>query len=473
MAFRELCCRSGGSNLNAGTKAGDSVVPGVTADYATTNGNWNGTSVFTPTDGSTPASTINPGDFVSVFLDGATVGVYIAQVASVAVGINGAITLSTTVKAGTPPASGATGRSLRCGGALKGPNGAEDFPVDLATLHTLGVVASQGLRINFMNDATYSITAVIAPSSPAAGVFLSGFSSAYGDDGLATIDGGTAGASYQLLNNTVAWWVTNFILQNNGATGNAHGCGTGFFRRVCVNSVRGCGWLSPSGLEECEGYACNQSNTVNFGAVQLGTINLVRCIFHDNPGSNNSGIVVAGSTAAPTFIQTIFDTNQVHIRIPNNGGQLNMIGCDFYNSASHSLIVTRNAAFMLNIDNSNFVLSGGYFIDASGMTGNLHGHLINCGFGSGTKGATSGQYTGLQSVRDIDPLTYDADVTPWADPDNGDFQIVLPAAKASGRGSFLQTAAGYAGAIGYPARGAAQPQASGGGGRRRQLRMVC
>jgi hypothetical protein len=66
-------------------------------------------------------------------------------------------------------------------------------------------------------------------------------------------------------------------------------------------------------------------------------------------------------------------------------------------------------------------------------------------------------------------VTYANDVTPWTDPANGDFRISLAAAKGAGRGTYTQTAASYAGTVGYPDIGAAQ---STGGGGSSSSRMV-
>src|SRR4051812_29003552 len=115
MAFTEFYCQTTGSNVNAGSTTNNS------AAYTATNGNWDGTSLYVPTDGSTPASSVNVGDFASVYIDGATLAVYVARVTVVAAGVNGTITLSTTAVAGTAPTSSATARTIKVGGAWAGP----------------------------------------------------------------------------------------------------------------------------------------------------------------------------------------------------------------------------------------------------------------------------------------------------------------------------------------------------------------
>src|ERR1051326_728440 len=117
MAYTEFYCNaSTGSNTNGGSSTG-----GV--KYNSTNGNWNGSTTFTPTDGSTPANTVSVGDFASIYLDGATQAVRISRVTNVAAGVNGVITVSNSAGSGTNPTSGATGRSIKVGGEWAGPNG--------------------------------------------------------------------------------------------------------------------------------------------------------------------------------------------------------------------------------------------------------------------------------------------------------------------------------------------------------------
>ncbi len=88
---------------------------------------------------------------------------------------------------------------------------------------------------------------------------------------------------------------------------------------------------------------------------------------------------------------------------------------------------------------------------------------MNCGYGAGTQANTSGATNGTGDLDVGGAVTYASDATPWADPANGDFRISLAAAKGAGRGAFTQTAASYAGTVGYPDIGAAQSAASGGG----------
>jgi hypothetical protein len=111
MAFTEFYCdASAGANVNAGDLTANGVV-------TSTNGDWGNATAnrFTAASG-TPFSGVSVGDFASVYLDGATIAVYIARVTAVNGG-GASLDLSTTAISGTAPATGATGRSCTTGGA--------------------------------------------------------------------------------------------------------------------------------------------------------------------------------------------------------------------------------------------------------------------------------------------------------------------------------------------------------------------
>lgn len=454
MAFTELYAQTTGSNLNSGSTTADAAV------YTCTNSNWDGTSVFTPTDGTTPASTVSVGDFASVYLDAATVAVYVARVTVVAAGVNGAITLSTTAKSGTAPATGATGRTIKVGGAWKGPNAAVAHPFGFVQ-STMTNAAGDFPRINIKNGTTYSITAAMTHAN-AGPIRWQGYTSAAGDGGKAIIDGGTSGASYSLLTNSVSNVdYEDIIFQNNGASGSAAGltisAAENTLRRVVVNSVRGVGFqcnAAVSILVECEAYACNQSNTASLAGFNMPTAGTmaIRCISHDNAGSNSAGFILG---SAVTCISCIADTNGGIGFSVTSVVTASMIGCDSYNNTSDGIRLGNTTAASFYIENCNPVKNGGWGINGSGA-GTRNGLIVNCAFGVGTQVNTSGTTTGLSAMVETGSVSYATGVTPWVDPANGDFRINLAAARGAGRGTFTQTAASYAGTIAYPDIGAGQ-----------------
>lgn len=456
MAFTEFYCRSGGSNLNGG-RLSTGAEPSTTAAYTCTNSNWDGTSVFTPTDGSTPASSVTVGDFASVYLDAATVAVYIARVTAVGSGVNGTITLSTTAKSGTAPTSNATGRTIKVGGAWKGPNGASGFPFGFVTQAQMNS-SSDPVRVNFKNDAQYNITAAIT-ANVAGPLVFQGYTTSPGDLGKATIDGGTTGASYVLLTNSQKGVIFyDFVFANNGATGSADGIVMSndrmFVVRCVVHDVRGNGINTLGVVTESEVYGANQSNTASFGGININQGYVSRCFVHDCAGSNGNGLVISAGATTVIIKDSVFESNGGHgITTPNTS--ILVSRCDFYNNAGSGMHLNPASIHPLAIENCNFVKNGVYGINSTQPQITI-GNIQNCGYGSGTQANTSGNV--LSTIRAVETgsVTYASGVTPWVDPANGDYRINLAAAKGAGRGAFTQTAASYAGTIGYPDIGAAQ-----------------
>lgn len=111
MAITEFY-QAGGSDLNSGSTSG------AAAAFTSTAGNWSTvTGIFTPTDGSTPASSVNVGDYVSLYLNAASATVSVGLVSAVGAGVNGTITVGTTAVFGTYPVTGSGTVSLKAGGA--------------------------------------------------------------------------------------------------------------------------------------------------------------------------------------------------------------------------------------------------------------------------------------------------------------------------------------------------------------------
>ena len=401
--------------------------------------------------------------FASIYLDGASVAVFIARITAVDDALD-TITVSLTAKSGTAPTDGATGRTIKVGGAWKGPNGAEIFPFGFVQ-STMMNSSNDVLRVNFKNGVTYSYTASLAHANSGPTVFQ-GYTTSAGDLGKATFDGGTS--AIVLVNLTgVALEIADIIAQNNGTTGTNSAFTLSAIstvaRRCVANTVRGTGFnLGSATAIECEAYACNSSNTASSGGFFAfsNVCSFIRCISHDNVGSNNNGFYQSNATAY--FSDCIADSNGLYGFFLNGRAQsVIMLNCDSYNNGGDGVrsdVATSAGGFHL-IENTNLIKNGGYGInDVETSLGHLV-RVINCGFGAGTQANTSGQTTGLEDFGSEEgSVTYANDVTPWVDPANGDFRINLAAAKNAGRGAFTQTAASYAGAIGYPDIGAVQHQ---------------
>lgn len=464
MAFTEFCCRSGGSNLNAGTRTGNSTEPGTSADFTYASGNWvAATGVFTVASGNPQSDGVAVGDFASVYADGSTVTGFVGRVTA---RNTTTITVSLTAKAGTAPTDGTGNRTLKIGGAWKGPNGAVAFPFGLVQ-NTLTNASSHPVRVNLKNDATYSITSQITEAN--SGVWWEGYTASYGDGGRFTLDGSTN--SIILLSITASRCVfKNGIFANNGTTGSNAGISISLNGGVAVigcvvHDVRGAGiTISVGGctLEEVECYACNTSNTSNLGGVvSTAGFNMVRCVIHDNSGSNAHGVVINSSVGFNNVIShSVIDTNGGDgIRIVS-AINASFSTCDVYNNGGSGVNFQTTSTVLGSVDSCNFVKNGGYGIVNAGASTI---QVRSCGYGTGTQANTSGTTSG--NVSESGAVSYASDVTPWTDPANGDFRISLATAKGAGRGTFTQTAASYTGTVGYPDIGAAQHLDSGGGPR--------
>lgn len=452
MAFTEFYCNSStGSNLNGGSGTG-------TVKYTSTNGNWDGTSTFTPAD-TQLASLIAVGDFASVYIDGATVGVYIARVVTInqSGGNITSVVLSTTAKAGSAPTSNATARTIKVGGAFQGPNAASWFPFTLASYgNTNTDAAADKVRSNM--TGTFSMTASTASFS--ASHVIQGYTSSAGDGGQAIIDGGTSTAT--LVTDIGVGGVTFVDIIWTTSFGSANGTLftttriANFFRCVFHGArAYALNLTSSSNCVECEFYDNNKSNTSAQAAVISGGNDLfLRCVFHDNAGSNTSGINI--SAGAVSLQNCIFDTNGqfgVNITLGSSNGIFLIANCDFYNNGSDGLKIASGTIDPVWIENSNFIKNVGAGINNASII-LTNGFAYNNGYGAGTQANGSADTVGVIAVSGS--VTYASNVTPWADPANGDFRITLAAARGTGKAAFPETAPGYTGTIGHPDIGAAQ-----------------
>lgn len=452
MAFTEFCCRSGGSNLNAGTRTGNSTEPGTAASLTYASGTWvSATGVFTVASGDPSADGVAVGDFASVYADGATVTTLVGRVTA---RTTTTITVSTTAKSGTTT-DGTSNRTLKIGGAWLGPNAAVGFPLTFVT-SALVNAASDTTRINLKNDQTYSISAAITVAN--AGPFaISGFTTTYGDTGRATFTV-PVGASFSPVTFSGANLIVSQLIVNasnftSGANHNILISGAAVLVERCVSvGGRANGFntgISTVRLNECEAYGY-AVNAYGFDMNNGGTA--VRCIAHDGAASSLGGFRLGGGTVLANCIS---DTCPGSGFVHGLTSGCTLINCVAYNCTSHGLSVASTG--LVYAENCIFVGNGAYGINNSSTT---PVQARNCGFVSNTSGTTNGPADTYDTVS--------ISSGPFTDPANGDFRLnstsgAGAAAKAAGRGTLTQTASSYAGTVGYPDLGAAQSVASGGG----------
>lgn len=449
MGFTNFCCRSGGSNLNAGTRTGDTTEPGTSASFTYTSGNSNGTDTFTVPGGSNPQTDgVAVGDWGSVYLNAATVAVFIGRVTSVT---STTIVFSTTVKSGTFPTSGTGTVTCKIGGAWAGPNGSSGFPLSFMTNTAINGMA-QPVRINMKNDVTYSVSTAIGYTS-SAGVNTEGYSSSYGDGGLATISASTA---IVLLTFSGAGKVKHIKFTNSVGTGTSAGV-TMFtagatLERCVITGVRGNGITIAAAVNVlgCEIYDVNKANTSGAGGISAGGSGtyIADCIIHDNTDSNNCGIQVSAHTRIE---RCIIETNGLAgIRCVGNFVALIIDNCDFYNNTGDGINFNSATGYAV-VKNCNFIKNGGYGVNGTNLAYALN--IINCGFGTGTMANTSGKTTG-NAIELVGSVDYPSDVNPYIDSLNGDFRIKIIEALDKGYNNYIQQASSYSGVVGVPLIGA-------------------
>lgn len=455
-----FCCRSGGSNLNAGTLTGDATEPGTSASFTYASGDWvQSTRVFTVASGDPASDGVAVGDYCSVYSDGSSTTGYVAQVTARDATT---ITLSSSVLMGTAPTDGTGNRTLKVGGAWLGPNGSDIFPFNTVN-RTLASSASI-VRVNMKNDATYSISATLGVTN--GNVLYQGYTTSYGDLGKATIDGG--GTAMHVITNNSSHYnsFADLIVVNSAGSGEHAGIYWDKITAVlrCVaHGMRGSGLYGEGFgiVVECEAYDCGASNQPYWGGFTGGNaaITWVRCYSHDNTQVGfwfgSSSMRMINCIAADNSGNGVY-TEQANSVIT---------GCDFYNNGNNGVALAANA--QAYIENSNFIANGGYGVSGPTTTSPLPLFFANCGIGAGTAANTSGGIQDLRgSIIQIGTVTYPSNETPWNDPANGDFTITLDEAKGAGRGAFTQTDSGLSApnTVGYPDIGAAQHEESAGGG---------
>jgi hypothetical protein len=445
--FTEYCCRSGGSNLNPGTRTGSSTEPGLTADL-TYPGSWDETSrVFTVTSGNPLTGGVTTNDIAAISIGNPT-WEFLARVATVSattIGLDSSKSTQTTLLTGN-------NFTLRIGGAMAGPSAGSAFPLD-QRLSYITNLTSDPVRLNMKNDQTYAMTSSITMLGDGP-PNVHGYGTTYGDGGQATISGPTVGTGYLAMNCGLIVWLDSLIIKNNGATGSPFGLYFGYnaeVTRVVIRDMMGCGISSDNGLviiDECEIFNCNANSTTS-GAILVnsGAFNLI----HNSIIHNNLGFGIRTLGDGISLVNTIIDSNAMG-GVSLEGTQPSYIeACDFYNNPGNGITGITSPRSV--IKNSNFIKNSGWGIGGTAFLGLVR----NCGFGSGTMANGSGT---IQSTRVVESgrITYGSGATPWNNPTTGDFRIALSTAKGSGRRFFMQTASGYTGTVGYPDVGAAQHQ---------------
>lgn len=417
MSTLHLCCRSGGSNLNAGSRTGNTTVPGTAADLTYASGNYDGTSVFTVASGNPVTDGVVAGDLISIYANGATVTTLVAQVVS---RTSTTITHSTTLKAGST-LSGTGNRTLKVGGAWAGPSSSTTFPFSISNWDTL---ADTRVQINWKNDVTYDRST--GAWNPSGTINNCGFTSAYNDLGLATWTSTGSGIPFAIGNANSYYADLIFLVGTTTGTNDALAVTAGrvLMRRCVVTGARGSG-INVTGsaiLEYCELYGNNVSNNSGDAGLQnTGPTTAIGCLFHHNTGSNTNGVLIGHANTQ--FIECTFANNgKAGVDFATvTAGIISFTHCNFYanTTAGIACVTTAGSTTTLSVMYGNFVSNSTYGVDnGDDVKGNFNFMLFKCAFYGNSSGETN---FGSGASESLDGTTLSS--SPFTDPANGDFSL--------------------------------------------------
>ncbi len=451
-----------GTNVNSGS------TPDANPTFSASSGNWtNSTGTFFKTALDPVAGGVTNGAWASICTNLTTTNAWFIGMVTNASDSTDTIQLSQVAFMGVNPADRVGDVFIRVGGAWAGPNtntmaNGGGFPFAF-----LANTATNSPNVtpccNIKGGTTYGISNAITHAL-AGPIRWQGYTTTVRDGGKASFDGGTTLNYYILLTaSCVGNDFVDLIFSNNGGTGTgASGVVSSGARNVwnrCVfHDVQRIGLdLSANSqiVSECEAYACDKQNSALYAGFHTASTSIIfnNCISHDNTGNAASGFFLESGNV---LINCISESNGAQGVLFTGSGDLVLIQCDFYNNTGNGVSLTTASDNGVEIQNCNFIKNGIYGANITSGSSIRHGNIFNCAFGSGTQTNSNGGLSSLGGSFESGSITYSSNVTPWADPANGDFRITLSEAKSVGRGSFTQTASSYTGTVGYPDIGAAQ-----------------
>lgn len=436
--------KQSGSNLNSGST--DDV-----AAIFTAVGDSDGTNIFTPSDGSTPASTISTGMVGSVYVTGATTTTFDGYITAVAAGVNGAVTFSTSTTAGKvgtfPSASaGAHTITMKVGGAWAGASGSNGFPYTFLT-GALRPTTSDQARV-YVKEETHAVTDPIGtPTGVHIPIIWEGYLTTPGDDlGGPTIDGGTGPTGYLLYKINSDFGVyRNFTWRHNGLTNPAgaygtHNNGLTTFERCVWADMHGTGFYSGGAktrVVESEAMGNNTSNGTNNYGMVFGAdgSSLIRTYVHDNTGSNTGGVHWDGT---PFMLGNIVVRNGKDGADTNGTNFMTVAGNLFMDNGRHGFFfVTGAGTLSTQVQNNMFLRNTGYAI---GMTSPVNGRVEYNGWGLGSMANGLGEIQTTGALKGLSTnFFFGSGENPLLDYANNNYRNNSPKTVGTGAGNFLQS----------------------------------
>lgn len=424
-AFTEFYVDLVGGLTNSGHTA--STTPIV----AKQNGNWDSTTGIYICNGATDLSGVSVGDWASVYIDGATVAVFVGRITGVDDGTD-TITVSLVYKMGAAPSTSAVLRSITIGGCWPFPNGtATDFPFNFFASSAINT-ASNPPCLNIKSNL-YPVTGQL--DFTGVGGICEGYLTTPHDGGRPIISS-AVGASFVMVSASSGNWaqIKNLEFDANFTSGTSIGINTGLrdvLIGVVVRDSRGAAFQVSN-----EGVAfigCEAINSLSSGFAATAETVFYQCISHNNAVN---GFFLGGAT-----MQTInciaYSNSGSGFHFAGTATLQAAIGCDAYGNSTNGFALTTDNPYALI--NCNALGNSQYGVASLSPTAAITVNLFNCGFGSGSQTNTFGSMTEtVGHLNAIGTITYPANTTPWKNPNAGNFSISLPQARGVGYNGFLQ-----------------------------------
>lgn len=464
------------NNLNAGSTSD------LTPNFVYGGGNWtNTTCTFRVASGNPLTDGVTNGAWASIYTtSGATIATTVGIVSNVTATT---ITLDTNTVPSTAATPSGTAGATTCkvGGCWAGPNTNQNPSVTFPWAFMAGTMTNGTGRLPCFNFKTsiYSMTNAVTLANAGAYPFrIAGYGTSLRDGIRWTNDGFFSGPSFNVL--TISGQnieMSDFAFMSNGVTGNAVGIlvsgGGNVLRSFYISGMAGYGVNVTGGsdIEEFEEQDCNKVGNTGFGGIRLFTPS-GKCkngIIHNNVATagKGHGLIYGGGRVINCAIYNN-NGNAIIFSPPGLSCTLNIESSAIYSNALSGIdfIGTwpTNQAVQMDIENIQFFRNHGMAITNTSTAGiTMLGRIANCTFGSGTMANVNGDIVSgiTNGVSVIGSLSYTAGLTPWTDPDNGNFTPVNSVAsnpdRARGISKFYQaTVNSPTNTVSYPDVGAAQ-----------------
>jgi len=481
-----------GSNTNSGSTTNQHAL------FSFANGNWDGNSNFICA--ATPdLSGVTAGMWAAIMDDGVTNAPYFARIVTVNDGTD-TITILEQSGSGTKPASGATGKTLNIGGALRGPTGTDMTPFGVFGGNMTNA-SGHPLLVNMKGDMSEAADYIIqGPLTHNKGGFfrVEGYTNDPGDIRAAvlaagnpyvitnlflpTIHGDTNGAftlytPFNFTSDGLSLW---FICLSGGgsgpgatATNEMVRCAgnTGFYFVRVRRSWRSGIHFVTAGCEAfwCEGTECNIDAAQANAPFKMSAGGIFAwCFAHHNAFNagdtgNDGFFLVADNDETMTVLNCISAWNNGSgLELSGTSGRAEIINFTAYRNTQDGIRSDMSSSGSVGLTNDTTVniinllsISNGLF-GARGIGATRDGpgypRLINAWMCANT----NGPYTNIASQNIIGGGNLSE--IPFNDADAGDFSLKpSSAAIRAGLGVFLQNTNFTKRTLSFPSAGAAEP----------------